>query len=225
MNFRNTKSNINDQVSSNSGLNVLLINASSRTADSVTRYLTQKVVDQLEQSASIRKLMVRDVAEMSLPFIKESWVEANFTAPEQRNEKHHKELALSDALVDELKLADVIVMGVPIYNFSVPAALKAWIDLVARAGVTFRYTSEGPKGLLEGKQAIVAVASGGVEIDSAIDFTTPYLRHVLGFIGIQDVKIIEAERLNINAEESRKRAELQVDQAVSKIKKQMSVAA
>ncbi len=94
----------------------------------------------------------------------------------------------------EVQAADTIVIGLPIYNFGVPAALKAWIDLIARAGVTFQYSAEGPKGLLTGKHAIVAVASGGTEIGSDIDFASGYIRHVLGFVGITDVTFIRADR-------------------------------
>jgi FMN-dependent NADH-azoreductase len=112
------------------------------------------------------------------------WVTANFTPPEERGEAERAALAESDALVAELKAADVLVIGVPIYNFGIPAALKAWVDLVARARVTFRYTEQGPVGLLTGKRAYLAVASGGTPVGSAIDFATGYLRHVLGFLGI-----------------------------------------
>ena len=102
----------------------------------------------------------------------------------------------NDALVQEVKEADIIMIAAPIYNFSIPASLKAWIDLIARAGLSFRYTSEGPVGLLTGKKAYVVIASGGTQIGSEIDFASGYLRHVLGFIGIDDVSLISAERFN-----------------------------
>ena len=108
---------------------------------------------------------------------------------------------------DEIKAADVVLIGLPIYNFGVPAALKAWIDLVARAGVTFRYTESGPVGLLAGKRAIVTVASGGTEAGSDIDFATPYIRHALKFIGITDVLFVKADRLAVNPEGTLKAAE------------------
>jgi FMN-dependent NADH-azoreductase len=214
-----------DIQASQSGLRVLLVNSSSRIQDSVTRHLTEKLVEELRQTHGISTLTVRDVAAAPLPVIDESWVMANFTAEENRDEQQRNVLAQSDTLVAELKDADIIILGVPIYNFSVPAALKAWIDQVARAGLTFRYTSDGPIGLLEGKQAFVAVASGGVPIDSAVDFTTPYLRHVLSFIGIKDVKIIAAERMNVNSEASQKTAEQQAKQAVSSYNHQQTNAA
>ena len=95
----------------------------------------------------------------------------------------------------ELQAADTIVIGTPIYNFTSPASLKAWMDLVARPRVTFHYTENGPEGLLSGKKAIIAVASGGVPIGSDMDFLTPHLRHFLGFIGITDVEFVTAKDL------------------------------
>lgn len=208
----------------NPGVNVLLINASSRSQDSVTRHLTDELLEQIRQHYGVSQLTIRDVAASPLPVIDESWIAANFTNPAERNDAHNSSLAESNALVKELMLADVIILGVPIYNFTIPAALKAWIDLVARAGLTFRYTSDGPVGLLEGKKAFVAVASGGVEIDSAIDFATPYLRHVLGFIGIRDVEVIAAERLNVDSDAGRQRAEKQIVDAVSTFKQNTNAA-
>ena len=129
-----------------------------------------------------------------LPQIDETWVTANFTAPEDRSVAQTEALTLSDTLVAELQAADSLVIGLPVYNFSVPAALKAWIDLIARAGVTFHYTANGPEGLLTGKRAIIALASGGTEFGSDIDFASGYLRHMLGFVGITDITFIRADR-------------------------------
>ena len=124
----------------------------------------------------------------------ENWVAANFTDEAERSDAQKAELALSDTLVEELIAADILVIGTPIYNFGIPAALKAWIDMVARARMTFHYTANGPEGLLTGKKAYILVASGGTEIGSEIDFATGYLRHVLGFIGITDVTFIAADQ-------------------------------
>jgi FMN-dependent NADH-azoreductase len=174
---------------------VLHIDASARLTGSVTRDLSKRIVDRLSPARVIR----RDLSD-PLPQIDSTWVEANFTPADQRDPVQADTLALSDALVAELQAADTVVIGVPIYNFSVPASVKAWIDLVARAGVTFRYTADGPVGLLHGKRAIIAVASGGTQVGSDIDFATGYLRHVLGFIGIHDVEIVAADRLGADAE-------------------------
>jgi len=128
--------------------------------------------------------------------ITEDWIGANFTPADQRSDEQRQILALSDSLVDEIARADTLVIGLPIYNFSVPASFKAWIDLVARVGLTFAYTETGPKGLLTGKRAIIAVASGGTTVGSDADFATGYVRHVLGFIGITDVTLIAADAMD-----------------------------
>jgi len=172
---------------------VLRVDASARHAGSTTRALSDALIDALRRRHGDLTLVRRDLSE-GLPFIDERWVAANFTAPEQRDGAQQAALAGSDALVSELQDAEVVVIGVPIYNFGIPAALKAWIDQVARARLTFRYTPQGPLGLLAGKKAYLVVASSGTDVDGPIDFATPYLRHVLGFLGITDVEIVSADR-------------------------------
>lgn len=174
---------------------ILHIDASARRAGSTTRDLSGHVVQHLNPGRIIR----RDLA-TPLPLLTEDWINANFTPADQRDEVQRDLLALSDELVGELQNADTIVIGLPIYNFSVPAAFKAWIDLVARAGLTFAYSENGPKGLLEGKRAVLAVASGGTAVGSEIDFATNYARHVLGFIGITDVDIVAADKMALDAD-------------------------
>ncbi|TMV03748.1 FMN-dependent NADH-azoreductase [Ruegeria sediminis] len=180
---------------------ILHIDASARRTASTTRELSGQIVRHLGADRVIR----RDLAS-PLPLLTEDWINANFTPADQRDAVQRDLLALSDKLVDELRDADTIVIGLPIYNFSVPAAFKAWIDLVARAGVTFAYSENGPKGLLEGKRAILAIASGGTAVDSEIDFATGYARHVLGFIGIHDVEVIAADRMALDPEAALKNA-------------------
>ncbi|WP_171232704.1 FMN-dependent NADH-azoreductase [Ruegeria sp. HKCCA4812] len=172
---------------------ILHIDSSARRVNSTTRDLSDRVVKQLGADRIIR----RDLA-TPLPLLTEDWIAANFTPAEQRDDLQRDRLALSDELVSELQEADTIVIGLPIYNFSVPAAFKAWVDLVARAGLTFSYTENGPKGLLEGKRAILAIASGGVPVGSEADFATNYARYVLGFIGIHDVDVIAADQMAVN---------------------------
>jgi FMN-dependent NADH-azoreductase len=185
----------------NKPLRVLEVAASGRNDGSVSRMLSADLIGALEERHGTVDLTRRDLNK-GLPFVDDAWINANFTAPEERSAEQRAVLAESDALVAELKAADVLVIGSPIYNFGVPAALKAWVDMVARARLTFRYTETGPKGLLEGKKAYVVIASGGVPVDSPVDFATPYLRHALAFIGITDVEVIAAEQLNSKAEES-----------------------
>ncbi len=174
---------------------ILHIDASARRNGSATRDLSQRIVNHLGAGRIIR----RDLA-TPLPLLTEDWIAANFTPADQRDATQRDRLALSDELVDELVRADTIVIGLPIYNFSVPAAFKAWIDLVARAGLTFSYTENGPQGLLTGKRAILAIASGGTRVGSEIDFATNYAKHVLGFIGIDNVDVVAADQMALDAE-------------------------
>ncbi len=185
---------------------VLHIDVSPRGAQSVTRRLSQRVVDRLNPEAVLR----RDLSQ-SLPFLDATWIAANFTPAGDRSDEQRATLGLSDALVDELRRADTIVIGVPVWNFGIPAMLKAWIDLIARAGVTFRYSENGPEGLLTGKRAILVVSSGGTGVGSEIDFATTYLRHALGFVGIREVEIVAADRMALDPEATLKSAEDAVD--------------
>ena len=172
-------------------MHILEINASARQNGSISRRLVNDLVSALEDRHEGVRITRRDVAE-GLPFVDQAWVTANFTPEEERSAEDRAKLALSDELVAELEAADIVVIGTPIYNFSIPAALKAWIDMIARARKTFRYTDSGVEGLLKGKKAYVIVPSGGVEVGSAADFATPYLRHALGFVGIDDVEVVGA---------------------------------
>ncbi len=180
----------------------LHLDTSARLEGSVTRDLTARIVRGLAPARVLR----RDLARTPVPQIDADWVAANFTAPADRTAAQARTLALSDELVAELAAADTLVIGVPVYNFGAPAALKAWIDQVARAGLTFRYTADGPEGLLTGKRAILALASGGTRAGSDIDFATPYLRHVLGFLGITDVTVIAADRMALDGPASLEQA-------------------
>jgi len=172
---------------------ILHLNASARIEGSVSRDLVQKLVDRLTHPDT--EIVSRDIGTEVLPLLTEDWVGANFTPDEARTDTQKDVLALSDTLIAELEAADTLVLGVPVYNFGVPAAFKAWIDLVARVGKTFNYTETGPVGLLGGKKAYVIVTSGGTVSGSEIDFATPYVKHVLGFLGIHDVTVIAADQL------------------------------
>ena len=176
-------------------LNVLKIDSSGRRDGSASRVLTADIVQALESRHGSIDVVERDLA-AGMPFVDADWIEANFTPDESRTAAHRETLAESDALVAELKAADVLVIGAPIYNFGVPAVLKAWIDMIARAQLTFRYTGNGPVGLLEGKKAFIVVASGGVSVDSPVDFASPYLRQALKFVGISDVEVIPAKAID-----------------------------
>lgn len=190
--------------------NILRVDASMRRSGSVSRALADKLIDRLTTAAPRAQVIHRDLAD-GVPLVDERWIGANFTDPAQRSAEQRLALAQSDTMVAELRAADIIVIGLPVYNFNVPAAFKAWIDQVARARETFRYTETGPKGLLTGKRALVVVASGGTAVGSEIDFATPYVRHALAFIGITDVEFIAAERLGADAEAAIGRAEARIE--------------
>jgi FMN-dependent NADH-azoreductase len=194
-------------------LNILEISASGRHKGSVSRDLSGDLLAAMEDRYGVVRLKRRDLSK-GVPFVDEAWIEANFTPDEDRSARHRETLAYSDELVNELKEADVLVLAVPVYNFSIPAALKAWIDMVARARLTFRYTENGPRGLLTGKKAYLVVATGGVPVGSAVDFATPYLRHALAFIGNTDVEVIAADRLNSDKENSLDRARARISELV-----------
>jgi len=171
--------------------NILRIDASARTIGSITRDLNDQVLTLMSNEDAIN-VVLRDLTS-PLPQITEDWVGANFTPADERTDAQRNALELSDTLVSELRAADTVLIGLPIYNFGVPASLKAWIDMIARVGETFRYSENGPVGLLKDKRAIVTVSSGGTKVGSDIDFATGYLTHVLGFVGITDVKIVTAD--------------------------------
>ncbi|NRB01903.1 MAG: NAD(P)H-dependent oxidoreductase [Rhodobacteraceae bacterium] len=183
---------------------ILHIDSSARTDGSVTRDLSASIVKQLDGT-----VLRRDLAQ-ALPHISETWIKANFTPAADRDSLQRDTLSISDALVAEIEAADVIVIGVPIYNFSIPTALKAWIDMICRAGLTFKYTENGPVGLMSNKRVILAFASGGTPIGSEIDFASNYLKHIMGFIGIADVEIIAADRVAADAETAIAAAKKQV---------------
>jgi FMN-dependent NADH-azoreductase len=188
---------------------ILRIDASARSAGSVTRSLADEALDHLT-GLGAANVTRRDVSG-GLPFVDEDWVAANFTPVDDRTTTHRDQLAFSDRLVDELRAADTVLIATPIYNFGIPATLKAWVDMICRVGLTFRYTDNGPVGLLQGKRAIILVASGGTTVGSPIDFATPYLKQALKFIGIADVTIIASDAMSNGAKEKRAQASAQID--------------
>jgi FMN-dependent NADH-azoreductase len=181
---------------------ILRIDASARHDGSESRALTQRILDRLAPDEVIN----RDLA-ASLPAIDAEWLNANWTPEDQRSDAQRETLALSDTLIQEVKSADTIVIGAPIYNFGIPATLKTWVDQIARAGITFKYSESGPQGLMTGKRAIIAITSGGTQVGSDIDFASGYLRHVLGFVGITDVQFVAADQLAVDADASHAKAD------------------
>lgn len=193
----------------NAPLNVLRIDASVRRTDSITRDLTDRFIKGLEAAGDVT-VKSHDLAN-GLPLIDEAWVGANFTEEADRTDEQKQTLKLSDDMIADVKAADVLAFGVPVYNFGVPAALKAWIDLITRARVTFQYSENGPEGLLKGKKAYLFVASGGTPVGSDYDFAARYMRHMLSFVGIEDVTIIAADQMAVDAEASLAKAGKEID--------------
>lgn len=182
-------------------MKILRIDASGRHGGSISRELGDEVVQRLRTQQPDVQVQSRDLSE-GLPLLDEAWIAANMTAPEERTPAQQAKLALSDSLVAELVAADALVVTVPLYNFSVPAAMKAWIDLICRAGLSFSYTADGPKGLLADRPVYLVMASGGVPFGSDADFASGYLKQVFGFIGIRDIRLIAAEGMNMMPDES-----------------------
>ena len=178
-------------------MNILQINSSARRHASNSTRLADHIVTRLRETDPQATLVVRDVDRQAHPILDELALEALFTPASQRTAEQAARVALDDALIAELEAADVLVLGVPMYNFGVPASLKNWIDAISRAGVTFRYTEKGPEGLLKGKKVYVALARGGKYRDTPADTQVPYLKTVLGFLGMTDVQFIYAEGLSM----------------------------
>jgi FMN-dependent NADH-azoreductase len=174
-------------------IKILRVDSSAKTENSESRRLTDRIIDGLKTNGKSLDVTVRDLNE-SLPQVNTAWIEANNTQSDDQTNEHKKTLALSNTLVGEIEAADTLIIGVALYNFSITASLKLWIDLVCRARKTFAYVDGSPKGLMTGKKAIICFASGGTPFESDIDFASGYLKHILGFIGITDVIFISADK-------------------------------
>lgn len=181
-------------------MNILQINSSARREGSYSTRLATTVVERLLAQQPDAKVQIRDLGRTPHPMLDEITLHALFTPVEQRTATQAERVALDDTLITEVQKADILVLGVPMYNFSVPAQLKNWIDAISRAGVTFRYTELGPEGLLKGKKAVVVQARGGIHRNSPTDTMTPYLKTILGFLGITDVEFVYAEGLSMGPE-------------------------
>jgi FMN-dependent NADH-azoreductase len=199
-------------------MNILQVNSSARTVGSHSSRLASDIVQRLQAANTEATLTVRDLGRTPHPPLDEAALQALFTPAEQRNPEQASRVAENDALIAELQAADVLVMGVPMYNFGVSSALKSWIDAVARAGVTFKYTDKGPVGLLQGKKVYVALARGGLYRDTPADTQVPYLKSVLGFLGMTDIQFVYAEGLAMGPEAEQKAlasAEAQIDDVLA----------
>jgi len=197
---------------------ILKVNASLFGEGGQSSRLASEFVQTLHNLAKFgprASVINRDLASQPVPHLTAERFQALNTPVEQRTLEQQRVVTESDALIDELKRADVIVIGLPMYNFGVPSTLKAYFDHIARAGVTFRYTAEGPEGLLKGKKAYVFATRGGRYAGTPADLQTAYVRQFLGFIGIHDVEFVYAEGLAMGAEQrdaSLRMAEARIEQ-------------
>ena len=186
---------------------LLRIDSSIKPATSASFQLSDEIIAKLNPNAIVR----RDVTTTVAP-IDADWIGAVFTPAEDRTTEQNKIADISDALIQEIKDADALVIGMGVYNFSISTGLKNWIDQIARARVTFRFTDDGPEGLLEDKPVYIAYASDGTLSGSEIDFAERYLRHMLGFIGLKSITTIAAERIAADSEAARAKARKAISQ-------------
>ncbi|MCP5019181.1 MAG: FMN-dependent NADH-azoreductase [Ketobacter sp.] len=183
-------------------MKVLHISSSLFGENGNSSALAQHFLDSIKLAHPAADITVRDLAKQPVPHLDADTFKANITAAHERSEQQKQLAQLGDTLIEELLSTDVLVLSVPMYNFGIPSTLKAWIDQVARAGTTFKYTQNGPVGLVEGKKAYVLGARGGAYAGTPADTQTPFLKTFLGFIGITDVEFVFAEKLNMNADEA-----------------------
>lgn len=173
--------------------NILFLKTSPKNEGSISTELGEYLVNQLT-SVSKSTVTKRQLDE-EIPFINQQIINGLYVDDSQKTVEQKEALKLSDTIVEDINIHDTIVISTPIYNFSAPAVLKAWADMVARVNKTFSYTENGPVGLLKDKKAYVVISSGGTKVGSEIDFFTPWMKHFLKFIGITDVEFIAADQL------------------------------
>jgi len=198
--------------------NLLQLNSSIFSSSGQSTQLADQFVAAWRANQPDAQVTVRDLAQQPLPHLDAQRVLAFFAQPETRTLEQQTFVAESNALIDELKQAEVIVIGLPMYNFGIPSTLKAYFDQIARAGVTFRYTENGPEGLLTGKKAYIFATRGGLYAGTPLDSQTGYVRNFLGFLGITDVEFIYAEGLNmgdLNKEAALAEAQQQIAKLVA----------
>lgn len=178
---------------------ILNIISSPRGESSVSIKLGNAIVDKLREKDPASTVTVRDLTNGPFPHLEEAHLNAFFTPVEAHTDANKAAIAHSSEAIKEILDADVIVIGAPMYNFTLSSTLKAWFDHISRAGITFKYGANGPEGLVTGKKVYIALASGGVYSGDAAgyDFLSPYVKHMLGFLGMTDVTIVRAEGLAV----------------------------
>ncbi len=179
---------------------LLKIDVSPRGDSSISRKLSRQFAEQWQQTYPGGKIVTRDLVKTNLPFVDLPWIAGAYTAPDKHTAEHKEALKVSNELIAELLAADEILISTPMYNFNIPAVLKAWVDHIVRNNVTFSVGPEGYKGLLTGKKLTAIIASGGAYPTGtpyeSYNYESPYLRHILGFIGITDITFVLAGGVN-----------------------------
>ena len=199
---------------------LLQIRSSIFSDNGQSSQLAKRFIEGWSKANSGGKVIVRDLAQEPVPHLDGARFGAFLAKPEARTPEQAEVVGYSDALIQELKDADVVVLALPMYNFGIPSMLKAYFDHVARAGITFKYTEKGPVGLLTGKEVFVFAARGGVYAGTPKDTQTGYVRDFLGFIGLERIHFVYAEGLNISPqskEQSLAKAQAQVDRLVEPV--------
>ena len=194
-------------------MKILQINSAARSSGANSTRVADSVVAHLRAKHPTAIVEVRDLAANPHPALDEAALGALFTPVEQRTADQIARVALDDALIAQVQSSDIVVLGIPMYNFGVSSQLKNWIDAIAKAGVTFRYTEAGPEGLIKGKKIYAALARGGIYRDTPNDSQVPYLRTALGFVGMSDIEFIYAEGLALGPES--------VDKALNSVEAQI----
>lgn len=185
-------------------MNILEVITSPRGNDSVSTQIAQQIVEKLKVRYGAAHVEVLNLGQQAHPILDGAALGALFTPAESRTDAQHARVAQDDYLIAQVQAADVIVLGVPMYNFGIPVQLKSWFDAIARAGVTFRYTDTGPRGLLTGKKVYLALARGGRYRDTPNELQVPYLKTMLGFLGMTDLSFVFAEGLAMGPEAAAK---------------------
>ncbi|MFD2934656.1 FMN-dependent NADH-azoreductase [Spirosoma flavum] len=181
-------------------MNILHLISSPRKGASYSIQLGNALVQKLVAAHPDSTVRIHDLTETPFPHLEEVHLQSFFTPAENRTPAQQTAVRHSEEAIAELMAADVIVIGAPLYNFGIPSTLKTWIDHIARVGITFSYSANGPEGLIRGKKVYLAMSSGGIYSEgpmSSYDFVVPYLKTVLGFLGMTDITVVRAEGTSI----------------------------
>ncbi|KZX82206.1 FMN-dependent NADH-azoreductase [Oleiphilus sp. HI0009] len=192
--------------------NILSVAASVQGENSTSRMLANELLANEKVAGKIANVVERDVSKNDIAFITGEHVGAFYTPADDRSNQQKSLISQSEELVKELKEADTLVIATPMYNFGIPASLKAWVDMICRVGETFRYTENGPEGLLNIDTMYLVVSTGGAPVGSPVDFVVPYMKQVAAFIGVKNVEVIAADATNANRDAASEKARAKIEE-------------